>query len=325
MFKRSHHEKQKTFFSKSHSHLADPVTPMRQARSRQVYQEYVGSDLRDDDQQERYEEVPKQPLKPQTIMQKPPVPHKKLKAVLPKEGYKALTVGVLLLLAAIVAAYNMMPMHYVNGIAVEGAQASDPFAILEASGVQLWDPVGDVKFREKQITDAIMKANANVSQVELLWGAHNHLTVKVHEKSVVAKLWLNNRFVPVLVDGTKVLESDSIYQSVDLSLYPEIVLLNPDKANIVTKELSKTPEDILRRIEKIQYSQRETNEDAIEVWMRDGNIVKAILLTFNQKMAYYPKILEELAGRKGTVNLEVGAYFSPSQADVVPIKLQTHR
>ena len=55
--------------------------------------------------------------------------------------------------------------------------------------------------------------------------------------------------------------------------------------------------------------------------MKDGNIVKAIIPTLAEKMAFYPQIKAQLKERQGTIDLEVGAYFTPFQEDTNSVKL----
>ena len=57
--------------------------------------------------------------------------------------------------------------------------------------------------------------------------------------------------------------------------------------------------------------------------MRDGNLVKAVLPTFNHKMTFYNQMLKELGDKKGTLNLEVGAYFTPFTGQQRPVRVQS--
>lgn len=305
-----------------YSSVTNGMASRRPFESQQVYQEYVGEYFSRSQDEAFYQlkpkvSIPKQPqIKSVTSLQQS-------KARLPKNRFKVFIVWTLLFFTAVITASFMMPNHYVNYVVVEGNQVTDSASIIQASGVKFWDKYGEIKVNQKKIAEAIIKENPRVSNVEISRYHDYGVQIKVEEHIVVAKINLNGRLVPVLDNGEKLLDNHSQYQVFDLDKYPEIILSKPDDAVEVTQVLKDTPQHILDQIDAIQYHKKETKENAIELWMKDGNIVKAILPTFNQKMTYYAKMLEELSGKKGTINLEVGAYFSPSQEDIRPVKLQS--
>jgi len=45
--------------------------------------------------------------------------------------------------------------------------------------------------------------------------------------------------------------------------------------------------------------------------MKDGNRVIGNLKDIGDKLVYYPSIAKQLNGKKGTVDMEVGIYFTP--------------
>lgn len=74
------------------------------------------------------------------------------------------------------------------------------------------------------------------------------------------------------------------------------------------KEFSKLDIDILNKISEIEYSPNKTDDERFLLYMTDGNLVY-ITLTKVDELNYYIKIVNQLDGKKGVLNLDSGRYF----------------
>jgi len=63
---------------------------------------------------------------------------------------------------------------------------------------------------------------------------------------------------------------------------------------------------VIREIVEIQYPNDTKNHQKIYLKMKDGNRVIGNLKDIGDKLGYYPSIT-----KKGTVDMEVGIYFTP--------------
>ena len=88
--------------------------------------------------------------------------------------------------------------------------------------------------------------------------------------------------------------------------------------------LKEIDQDLLGQMQAIYLSTNSAKPNTIEIKMVDGNIVKALIYNVSQKMQYYPQILNKIGDKKGIVNFEVGAYFTPNDSPDNSVKLDTN-
>lgn len=244
----------------------------------------------------------------------------------PKGKMKLFSVFVVLVLSLAVVGYRLLPTHYVNAVQIVGNQRVDGEAIVAASGIRDFDRVKDIMAKRKSIEQAIMKENPLVSKVTLRRPNMQSLQLEIEEHAIVAKIKSGDQWIAVLDNGTWGDFSDSVAASeaVNLDQMPELLVQSPSgRVTELTTMLKQTPLDTLSQIETIKLVEGNGKNNAFEAKMRDGNLVKAVLPTFNHKMTFYDQILKELGDKKGTLNLEVGAYFTPYTGQQRPVRLES--
>lgn len=244
----------------------------------------------------------------------------------PKGKMKLFSVFVVLVLSLAVVGYRLLPIHYVNAVQIVGNQRVDGEAIVAASGIRDFDRVKDIMAKRKSIEQAIMKENPLVSKVTLRRPNMQSLQLEIEEHAIVAKIKSGNQWIAVLDNGTWGDFSASVAakEAVNLDQLPELLVQAPSgRVTELTTMLKQTPPDILSQIESLKLGQEASKNMAFEAKMRDGNLVKAVLPTFNHKMTFYNQMLKELDDKKGTLNLEVGAYFTPFTGQQRPVRVQS--
>ena len=244
----------------------------------------------------------------------------------PKGKMKLFSVFVVLVLSLTVVGYRLLPTHYVNAVQIVGNQRVDGEAIVAASGIRDFDRVKDVMAKRKSIEQAIMKENPLVSKVTLRRPNMQSLQLEIEEHAIVAKIKSGDQWIAVLDNGTWGDFSASVAakEAVNLDQLPELLVQAPSgRVTELTTMLKQTPPDILSQIESLKLGQEASKYSAFEAKMRDGNLVKAVLPTFNHKMTFYNQMLKELGDKKGTLNLEVGAYFTPFTGQQRPVRVQS--
>ena len=244
----------------------------------------------------------------------------------PKGKMKLFSVFVVLVLSLTVVGYRLLPTHYVNAVQIVGNQRVDGEAIVAASGIRDFDRVKDVMAKRKSIEQAIMKENPLVSKVTLRRPNMQSLQLEIEEHAIVAKIKSGDQWIAVLDNGTWGDFSASVAakEAVNLDQLPELLVQAPSgRVTELTTMLKQTPPDILSQIESLKLGQEASKKSAFEAKMRDGNLVKAVLPTFNHKMTFYNQMLKELGDKKGTLNLEVGAYFTPFTGQQRPVRVQS--
>ncbi|WP_456048765.1 cell division protein FtsQ/DivIB, partial [Abiotrophia defectiva] len=224
----------------------------------------------------------------------------------PKGKMKLFSVFVVLVLSLAVVGYRLLPTHYVNAVQIVGNQRVDGEAIVAASGIRDFDRVKDIMAKRKSIEQAIMKENPLVSKVTLRRPNMQSLQLEIEEHAIVAKIKSGDQWIAVLDNGTWGDFSASVAakEAVNLDQLPELLVQAPSgRVTELTTMLKQTPPDILSQIESLKLGQEASKNSAFEAKMRDGNLVKAVLPTFNHKMTFYNQMLKELGDKKGTLNL----------------------
>ena len=249
-------------------------------------------------------------------------------AYLPTGKIKLFSIFVVLCLVLIVAGWRMLPMHYVNGVTVSGNTYVASENIIASTGIENWFTVKDVMAQRKTVENNILQANPLISSVTLQRNNWAAINLAVEERQVVARLKEGNQWIPVLDNGMwgEISHQLSTQQTADLMSYPILLATSQSgKLTELTTMLKDTPAELRQQIETIQLSQDANKPMALEAKMKDGNTVKAITSTFNQKMKYYANMVTAVGNRKGIINLEVGAYFTPYNGQQVQTPLPAGR
>lgn len=235
---------------------------------------------------------------------------------LPANRIQLLAVFSVLFLIYLVTGWQLMPMHRLNYITVSGNHYINGQTILDSSRLNSLDNYRAVQKQADQIEAKIKEEIPMIESVVMKRNSWKNLDLKVTEYEMVAITEINGKLLPVLSNGQPLMaEADlKVLNQIKENL-PKIVNFD-QKGKVIdlcNNGLRNLSPDLLAKIESIHLSDDPAKPDRITVKMKDGNYVVAVINTFAQKMRHYPQILDQLAGRVGTINLEVANYFSPGK------------
>lgn len=136
-----------------------------------------------------------------------------------------------------------------------------------------------------------------------------HITVKEHD--IVGYVQENNKFYPVLKDGTVKLN----YEMNRRGDQPHLINFKEEEyLEKIATELSEIPDHIVELISEVVWEPTKKNKNNITLYMNDGFIVHATLRDFSNKMKNYPSIIAQLDPKeKGIVHMGVGIYFEKAK------------
>ena len=220
-----------------------------------------------------------------------------------------------------------MPFNKVNQVDVYGVQVMDPKTLLEDLRINPLAPVKSVMKYQQAIETYLEKTYPLVESVDLQRRNWWSLDFYVKEYQVVAKVQEDNRLNLLLSSG-QLIENDLNDSIITQEAYDQLPLLlgdfTADERKNLGSSLSQIDSEVVIQMASIASVADANKEGHIQVKMKDGNEIQAVITTFAQKANYYPKILEQLEGRQGIIDLEVGAYFTPYQSVTNSVKLHNN-
>lgn len=240
------------------------------------------------------------------------VKKKKVKPEKNKKKSKGITNATLLKGIFIVCAgwslYFISPLSKVSEIEVVGLEQVPIELVQEKDGIVKGQSIWTVLANRYKTAESLKEASPKIknASVELL--AWNKMRLNIEENPAVGYYRSEDNSYELLADG-QVIETENNLSSKD---YPELVQFTQESQyQSLAKQLNKVSSGIIKEIAQIQYPNDSKNHLKIYLKMKDGNRVIGTLKDIGDKLPYYPSISKQLNGKKGTVDMEVGIYFTP--------------
>ncbi|QPC46259.1 cell division protein FtsQ/DivIB [Mangrovibacillus cuniculi] len=230
----------------------------------------------------------------------------KLKVQRRRRANRRFYVLVLILSILIVGvAYLQSPFSRVQAININGNVFLTDEEILGAIAISPGDSIWSMK-KEAVITQ--LKEQPEIKDAIIERKLPSTLTITVTEYRPVAFVMEESEFVPILETGQPLTKGSDAIQAIDAPLLSNF----KDKAvrEKLVEELSKLDSSVRSSISEITSTPRETDPYNITMFMNDGFEVRASILTFREKLNYYPTIVNQLnPDIRGYIDLEVGTFF----------------
>lgn len=236
--------------------------------------------------------------------------------------WRAVVVGIVLGVATLMTVSALSPSNKVKRLIVTGYHYADPELIKATTGIRPLDDVRNVFSQKQLIEKAIKESSPIVDSITFKHSEWEHLELHVNEHQVVAKIDEDGQQRPVLDNGQSDVIAMEATQLTDVPLLVNFTRQGalPDIANT----LRKIDPALLALMESISPVQDVNKPNSIDIKMKDGNTIRAIISTLDKRMGYYPAIVQQLNGQQGVINLEVGAYFTPYGLNTNSVKLNTN-
>ena len=214
----------------------------------------------------------------------------------------------IVLVGAIGSSFLISPYGKVKDIYVEGAEAVPEQSIIDASHITGKLTALGAVWNDEKIDAYITTTLPQVKTAEVTLRGMNDVTIHVTEHETIAYVYSGGSYYNVLENGT-VADTEL---TVPIGNNPIITRfeMNQNLEDLLEQYMQLT-DSVQNSISEIKYTGTEENPYAITVYMNDGNEVKAILPSLAEKILYYPDIVSQLGETKGTIDLEVGVYFTP--------------
>lgn len=210
-----------------------------------------------------------------------------------------------LLVIAGAAGYMASPWSKVADITVKGTQVVANQDVIDATKMTTKTYIPAVVLNHKTIAKQVQSTIPALKTVAVKVEGARDITLKVSEFTTVGYVSKDGSNHAVLSNGT-ILRRESAQPEQGLPLFTGF---NQDLKSII-EEVAKVPPAIRQDISEVSATRGNGNPYQVTLTMNDGNTVVADSRTLAKKIKYYPNIVGQVKG-KGTVDLEVGAYFEP--------------
>lgn len=206
--------------------------------------------------------------------------------------------------------YFISPLSKVSEIEVVGLSQVPVELVQENDGITKGQSIWTILANRYRTANLLKNASPKIKDASVQLVAWNKMRLNIEENPAVGYYQSDDKTFELLADG-HIIEVENNVATKD---YPVLSMFTDDtQYKALAKQLEKVPASVIREIVDIQYSNDNKNHQKIYLKMKDGNRVIGNLKDIGDKLGYYPSISKQLNGKIGTVDMEVGIYFTPDR------------
>lgn len=209
-----------------------------------------------------------------------------------------------LLLAA--GAYMISPLAKVGQIKVLGESTVPAQTVIDASKLGNSQVILDLLLHKHAVASRIRRQLPEVQHLSVDVNAFNQVTLHVKEYAPLGYLAHQDGYHVLLASG-QVLKAATQTPTHNYPIYSGFTTKEAFK---LAKVVHTFPAAVARGVSEVHATRGAANPYQITISMNDGNKVIADSRTVADKIKYYPQLLASVT-TKGTIDLEVGAFFTP--------------
>ncbi|WP_125707172.1 cell division protein FtsQ/DivIB [Lacticaseibacillus porcinae] len=206
----------------------------------------------------------------------------------------------------VIAIYFMTPLARVGDINVRGESTLPAQSVIDASKLGPSQMILDLLMHQKRVSQRVQKALPQVQSMSLSIKGFNQVTLHVHEYAPLGYVQKNGEYHVLLASSVVVKDATQTPKST----YPIFTGFTNKEAFDVAKTVASFPQAVRKAVSEVKATRGAANPYQITISMSNGNLVIADSRTVAKKIKYYPQLLADVK-TKGTVDLEVGAFFTP--------------
>ncbi len=210
------------------------------------------------------------------------------------------------------AIYFVSPLAKVKEYQFVGTWQVEPLEVLSKGGLDNRQSVWSVLAKEDKINQSVTERLPKVTALEVSLQLPNTIIVTVLENPAIAHYLSNDVHYELLADGKSV-EIPLDYQELP---YPLLIGFSNKDLEKIASQFSHVSPLILADMKKIELINEPGIKERLVIQMNDDVPVIGNLNTIGSKIVYYPKIKQEIGNRKGTIDMEVGVFFTPEDTKI---------
>ncbi len=203
--------------------------------------------------------------------------------------------------------YFISPLSKPKEILVYGNRQVALETIREQAGIKKGKSIWGILAEHEVIKTRLTKRNPKIKDASVTLSGFNTIQLTILENPAIGYYNEEGQYKELLVDSQSI-QSD---EPINKENYPELINFTEDSRGQLAAQLEKTDPSVIQMIHQIHYIDPEQKPLKLELKMKDGIEVIGTLKDIGDKLNYYPSILKQLPKKSGTIDMEVGIFYTP--------------
>ena len=203
--------------------------------------------------------------------------------------------------------YFISPLSKPKGIYVYGNRQVAVETIQEQAGIKKGKSIWGILSEHEIIRKRLTAQNPKIKDVSVTLSGLNTIQLTILENPAIGYYVEDGQYKELLADA----QSISVEELKNKENYPELVNFTEESRTQLANQLEKTSPSVISSIRQIQYVDPEKKPLKLHLKMNDGMKVVGTLKDIGEKLNYYPNILKQLPKKSGTIDMEVGIFYTP--------------
>ena len=203
--------------------------------------------------------------------------------------------------------YFISPLSKPKEIYVYGNRQVELGTIQEQAGIKKGKSIWGILSEHDLIRKRLMNRNSKIKDASVTLSGLNTIQITILENPAIGYYMEEGQYKELLADGQIIIKDEPTNKEG----FPELVNFTDESRNSLASQLEKTNPFIIAMIRQINYVDPVKSPLKIQIRMKDGIKVIGTLKDIGEKLNYYPSILKQLPKRSGTIDMEVGIFYTP--------------
>ena len=203
--------------------------------------------------------------------------------------------------------YFISPLSKPKEIYVYGNRQVELGTIQEQAGIKKGKSIWGILSEHDLIRKKLMNQNPKIKDTSVTLSGLNTIQITILENPAIGYYMEEGQYKELLADGQIIIKDEPTNKEG----FPELVNFTDESRNSLASQLEKTNPSIIAMIRQIQYVDPVKSPLKIQIRMKDGIKVIGTLKDIGEKLNYYPSILKQLPKKSGTIDMEVGIFYTP--------------
>ena len=203
--------------------------------------------------------------------------------------------------------YFISPLSKPKEIYVYGNRQVAVETIQEQAGIKKGKSIWGILSEHEMIRKRLTSRNPKIKDVSVTLSGLNTIQLTILENPAIGYYVEDGQYKELLADA----QSISVEELTNKENYPELVNFTEESRTQLANQLEKTSPSVISSIRQIQYVDPDKKPLKLHLKMNDGMKVVGTLKDIGEKLNYYPSILKQLPKKSGTIDMEVGIFYTP--------------
>ena len=203
--------------------------------------------------------------------------------------------------------YFISPLSKPKEIYVYGNRQVAVETIQEQAGIKKGKSIWGILSEHDMIRKRLTARNPKIKDVSVTLSGMNSIQLTILENPAIGYYVEDGQYKELLADA----QSISVEELTNKDNYPELVNFTEESRTQLANQLEKTSPSVISSIRQIQYVDPDKKPLKLHLKMNDGMKVVGTLKDIGEKLNYYPNILKQLPKKSGTIDMEVGIFYTP--------------